>query len=666
VRLDEDAGLTKQQFHVHLASRHEADVYTRLRSKGRRLVRLRVVVYASQHMSDQPTSVKHTDSILAEERGAVSALLEANAGRREAAEVELRAARQALQDLLLRGHAAGMQVADMARKAQISRDTAHRALNATLKETGQMTWKEKQAWASEVMAHIPGGDHEKNEFRMFVNMLLLKALGKNPEGLPQSVEGLLDEATRDMKRVAGKPNFKPEYDPAILTLAWPGASAGRTTGRARRRRASAQDAATEALPGRERSPRAHPANHGGTMKTLSWKLAAAAAILAVVLAPTAAASASRPPRVKLSLVSLPKSALGTVGRSLPLSRDSGVVDNLDASYKTVAAKTNTFGKLGRITGYDLTYGDRYRGGPGVTEISTGADVYRTAADARHGLAFLRNDDPKFAVLDPFGLGVTVKALKPAKVGTRRFAKGITYTAPNATSVLLDEQFAVGRYVLHADVAAGSLAAATPVAAGLARNLDHRLRLAETGHLRGKPVELPPQRKAGPPLSGPSLPALALTAGDVGGQATVGDSQYLNLPLGSPSLSEYGVLMQPAGRFWGLLQEVDWYPSANDAAVYGRFTGAAYLYILTQGLVPGSFGQFTPVDLSGIGDNAYGGIVTVNQSPQPPSYDTIVVLSSGQASDVIDASSQTQIQAADVVNLAQAAANRLNTGLGGQP
>lgn len=195
-------------------------------------------------------SVRSTDSVVAEERGAVSALLEANAERREAAEAELLAARQGLQELLLRGHAAGMQVADMARKAQISRDTAHRALRETFKETGEMTWRQKQAWASEVMAHIPGGDHEKNEFRMFVNMLLLKALGKNHEGLPQSVKGLLEEATRDMKTVAGKPNFKPEYDPVILTLAWPGASSGRAAGRTRRRRASAQDAATEAGPRR--------------------------------------------------------------------------------------------------------------------------------------------------------------------------------------------------------------------------------------------------------------------------------------------------------------------------------------------------------------------------------------------------------------------------------
>ncbi len=146
------------------------------------------------------------------------ALLEANEERREKAAAEIRAARQELQELLLRGNAAGMQVAEMARKAAISRDTAHRIL----KETGEMTWKQKQAWASEVMDRIPGGDYEKNKFRMFVNMLLLKALGKNPEGLPQSVKGVLDEATETMKTIGGNARFKPEYDPVILTFRWPG------------------------------------------------------------------------------------------------------------------------------------------------------------------------------------------------------------------------------------------------------------------------------------------------------------------------------------------------------------------------------------------------------------------------------------------------------------
>lgn len=161
-------------------------------------------------------TVRHADTIVAEERGAVSPLLEANADRREAAESELHSAKLELQALLLRGQAAGMPVAEMSRKARISRDTSHRIL----KEAGEMTWKQKEAWANEVRALIPRGDHDQNEFRALVNMTLLKALGKNPEGLPQSISGVLEQATKAM-RTAGRSSFEPNYDRALLSLSWP-------------------------------------------------------------------------------------------------------------------------------------------------------------------------------------------------------------------------------------------------------------------------------------------------------------------------------------------------------------------------------------------------------------------------------------------------------------
>jgi hypothetical protein len=217
------------------------------------------------------------------------------------------------------------------------------------------------------------------------------------------------------------------------------------------------------------------------------KILFGAALAAVVLVPVA--SASRPHRVKLAVVALPRSALGSAGRSLTLSRNSGVVSNADASNNSVAGKSDTFSKLGRITGYGLTYGDRYNGRPGVTEISTEVDEYKSAADAQEGLAFWRKDDPKFTVLKPYGYPVSVETLKARKIGTHRFAEATTITVPNAAPLaLVDEQFTDGPYVLRVDVAAGSLSAAARLAGKLAPPLDHRLRLAEIGHLRGKPVK----------------------------------------------------------------------------------------------------------------------------------------------------------------------------------
>lgn len=165
-------------------------------------------------MSGHPLPVGLSDTF-PEERGIVPPLLEANADRRQRAEDELKAARQELQELLLRGQAAGIQVSKMARMGAISRDTAHRIL----KEAG-MSWKQKEAWASEVRAMIPRGDHEQNEFRALVNMTLLKALGKNPEDIPQSVAGVIEVATQAIRRTGPK-SFEPQFDSDLLKLSWP-------------------------------------------------------------------------------------------------------------------------------------------------------------------------------------------------------------------------------------------------------------------------------------------------------------------------------------------------------------------------------------------------------------------------------------------------------------
>lgn len=392
------------------------------------------------------------------------------------------------------------------------------------------------------------------------------------------------------------------------------------------------------------------------------KVLLAAALIAAVLVPAASGSSSH--RVKLSLVVLPKAALGAAGRSLALARGSGAVSDADASNNSIAGSAGTFFKLGRVTGYSLIFGDRYSGRSGITEITTDVDEYRTAADAKRGLAFWRHDDPKFAVLDPYGLPVTEKALKPPNVGTSRFAEATMIAAPSAARlVLVDEQFTAGRYVLQAKVAAASLGTAAAVAGKLARTLEHRLQLAEAGRLRGKPVKLPRPLKAGPPAGGPDLSTLALTTADFGGQATVTAQGYTTPSV--PGLSEYLEIMEPAGSFDALQQLIDWYPTANDATVISRFEGALLAYVFDQpiGQVE-TTGPFTLVDLSSVGDNAYGGTWSVSPQGEPTQYDAVVALSSGRASDIVLFASQSPLQASDVLNLAQLVANRLNAGLSG--
>lgn len=381
-------------------------------------------------------------------------------------------------------------------------------------------------------------------------------------------------------------------------------------------------------------------------------------LAAMVLTPAAAANRSL--RVELALVPLPKSMLGMPARSLGLARDSGVISNAKAASNAFSATPTTFKHLGRVTGYELAYGDPFSGAAGITEVATGVERYRTPADAKRGLAFWRKDDAKIVSLKRFGLPVTLERLKAAAVGTRRFAYGTTFRLPNVAAIsMVDEQVAVGRYIVDVGVAADSLPAAARLASNLARKLDERLRLALQGRLRGRPVKLLPPLKAGPPAGGPGLSTLALETSDLG-QATVVGQGY-DKPT-TPAVSSYHLAMNPAGAFLDVYQEIFWLPSAVEATVFARLSEAEFAHALAQAF-PGASVGFTPIDLSSIGDDAYGGIVQVSKAGVPTIYLAALQLSAGQAVDLVFAGSRSQLQDADVANLAQLAAGRLDVGLG---
>lgn len=386
----------------------------------------------------------------------------------------------------------------------------------------------------------------------------------------------------------------------------------------------------------------------------------AATLVAAVVVPVASASAGGAHRVKLSLVPLPKSALGAAGRSLQLSYDSGVVTNADAAGNASSATAKTFQKLGRVTGYGLTYGDPFSGRPGVTQIGSAVEQYKTAGDAKKGLAFWRKDDATITSLRQFGLSVTLQALKAPAVGKSRFAYGTTFSVPGVAPIaLVDERVAEGRYVLQVSDAAASTAAASRAAAKLLRSLDHRLLLAEAGRLRAKPVKLLPPPKAGPPRGGPDLGALGLTTADLTGTATIGDDSYVVDPA---ALSAYLRDMNPAGQYHDLTQEIEWYPTANEATVVTTVQEALVGSELAA-LIGASATSDTAVDLSSVGDNARGSIFQFSVSGQSL-YVAVVALSRGQASDFVLATSDVLMQASDVQSLARAMATHLDAGVTG--
>jgi Fic family protein len=79
------------------------------------------------------------------ERDIVSARLRENKARRGLLEEKTEEIRAELRDLLVRGSNVALDVAEMARLAGISRDTAHRYL----REVGQLSWRQRNAVRNE-------------------------------------------------------------------------------------------------------------------------------------------------------------------------------------------------------------------------------------------------------------------------------------------------------------------------------------------------------------------------------------------------------------------------------------------------------------------------------------------------------------------------------------
>ena len=373
------------------------------------------------------------------------------------------------------------------------------------------------------------------------------------------------------------------------------------------------------------------------------KLLLPAALGAVVLVP--AASAGRAQRVQLALVPLPKAAIGAAVHGFALAHDSGPVSNAEAASHTPGGTRATFKKLGRLKGYVLEYGNAFTGAPGLTDVHTGVEQYKTAADARRGLAFWQKVDAKLGRLNQPGFAVTTVPVDVPALGQRNFAYLTSYSASNIAPVSgLDEQVVDGRYVLDVIVTAGDASIAEDLAPTLAQKLDARLHLALQGRLHAKPVRLPKVRP-GPPPGGPDLKQLALRVSDLVGKAT----PYKQYSVDPAAVSDYSVLIFPAGPFHDLDQEIEWYPSANEASFYADFVNAA------ARSTPGA----AALDFSSLGDGAEGTVVQ-----RSPISGAVVVFSSGRLAEYIVAESKNAIDPDDVTKVAAAAAARIDAaGLG---
>jgi hypothetical protein len=362
----------------------------------------------------------------------------------------------------------------------------------------------------------------------------------------------------------------------------------------------------------------------------------------------AAAAASRPHRVKLALVPLPKSALGPAAHTFSVARDSGPVSNASAAAHTRDATKATFKKMGRLNGYAVEYGNAFTGAAGITDVRTSIEQYETPADARRALAFWKKEDARLSKLDNPDFSVTslpVKVPAPA-ARTSHFAYLTSYSASNIVPVSgIDEQIADGRYVLGVIVTAGTASDAVALAPELAKKLDARFRQARGGHLHGTPVRLPKLKAGPPPSGGPDLSVLALRKTDLVGKASVSKAYVVD----PAAISAYSVFMLPAGPFDALDQEIEWFPVANEASFFADFVNAVVL--ARKGT--------TALDLSAVGHGAQGSVTQGSDISGGQ-----VFLASGRLAEFIFMVSAGSMSPHAVTSVAQAAANRIDAaGLG---
>jgi hypothetical protein len=373
-------------------------------------------------------------------------------------------------------------------------------------------------------------------------------------------------------------------------------------------------------------------------------VAVAAAIMCGSAA--SAASARRPPKIRLPLLPLQTAQLGPAGASLPIEFDSGPVSNRDAP--------SQLKKAGRLGGYLLDYGDPYLGGTGVTAIETQVERFRTHAGAKKGLKFWRKQEALLpALFRSIGLPFSGQFFKVPAVGSAHFAFVTSMQIPNADPLYsVDEVARSGSFILHGSLAAGTESTAKHLAPVLLAKLQHRLRQMLGGHLRGKPVKLPPLPEAGPPAGGPDLSSFVVSPADFTGQATVLDQGY---DVDPSAVSTYGIDLQPAGPFDEAQQSISWYINDNEATWQGTLFGAIF-----------SGNALTPVDVSAVGDNAKAVIGTGEDASGASVSITLVSMWQGQALDFAIADSTAPIQPSDVQTLAQSMANHLNAGLAALP
>src|SRR5262249_1087857 len=143
--------------------------------------------------------------------------------------------------------------------------------------------------------------------------------------------------------------------------------------------------------------------------------------------------------------------------------------------------------------------------------------------------------------------------------------------------------------------------------------------------------------------------IVLTKSDVGSPTTIRHAGYVSPrdAFDQYSISVYHLAMAPAGSYAALEQEV----SVARSALEGKYFAALAVGALAQG--GGGGGTATRVDLSSVGDNAFGELVQGSVGGSSAS-EAIVVLSRGKYLDFVVGAAAAKLSAADVQSMAHKA------------
>jgi hypothetical protein len=317
-------------------------------------------------------------------------------------------------------------------------------------------------------------------------------------------------------------------------------------------------------------------------------------------------------------------------------------------------------RLGRVTGYLLDYGTPFGNSPGIHEIQTEIERYRTAAEARKGLAFWRRQEVTRPPISGTGIHFSSRKLHLPGLPAPNWAYAQGISIKGLRPVLgVDTQIQHGPYLLDVSVGAGSTAAATRLVPTIASRFYARLRLALTGRLHASPVAVPPPLRPGPPPHGAQPAGLVLRTADLGKGSKVLHKGYVEpkSSLDENALSVYDLTMASPGSFPVLSQEVVVGSSRLETQYFAAIVLSAGVGS-AAGIGKGI--ETTPVDLGGVGDNARGELAHVAVNGQSVDEEA-VVLTRGSYLDFLIEASPSTFTAADVRKLAGLGVKRLDAG-----